>query len=123
MIREITIETTETVLTRGSSSMTPSHCHHCGESSRLIPFAEIVTSLGIDAFTLHRWLNEGRVHFQIAENNDLSICWSTLSAHLGKHREISKELPLHTESPAPPTKRIDRANAKDTKAHGSRRSS
>lgn len=119
MTREITIETTETILSRHGSPMTVRGCQQCGESSRLVPFAEIVSAFGVDALTLHRWLNEGRVHFQLSEESGLSICWKTLSAQLEQHLEVSRESLLN--SPEAPTTRIDGAAAKGARSHGSRR--
>src|SRR5215469_11603790 len=125
VIREITIETTETILAaREGSSITPSHCQQCGEGSRLVPFAEAVVSLGIDAFTLHRWLNEGRIHFQLTENSGLAICWATLSAQLEKQREISNPSPFDPlEKSALSTKRTDRTAPKQARGRGPRRPS
>jgi len=76
----------------------------------------------LDALTLHRWLNEGHVHFQLSENSGLAICWNTLSAQLEKQRETSNAFALQSlQEPTPPSNKADRATAKDTKAHSSRR--
>jgi hypothetical protein len=121
--REITIETTETILTRDGSSITASNCNQCGEGSRLVSFAEAVSTFGMDALTLHRWLNEGLVHFQVSETVGLAICWNTLSTLPAKHPEISNGSSGYgPEGPTPMEKRIDHVRAKETRGHGSRKS-
>jgi len=120
--REITIETTETILSGNGSSITASHCHQCGEGSPLVGYAEIVSALRIDLDTLHRWLNDGRVHFQLSEKGGLGICWNTLSVLLEQHSKAPNESPLHSgEALLPPEKRIDRVRPKQAGSCGRRR--
>lgn len=124
MTREITIETTETILSRNDSSISASWCRQCGVGSQLVPFAGIVAGLGMDPRTLYRWLNEGRVHFQLSDKGGLTICWNTLSVLLEQNAEAVNEAPLHSaEALLPPGRRIERAAAKETRGHGPRRSS
>ena len=122
--REITIETTETILSQDGSSITALHCHQCGEGSRLVAFAEIVSALGMDPLTLHRWLNEGRVHFQPSEKGGLAICWNTLSALLDEQPEFPNSLPLRSPKEVlPPARQIGRGAPDQVKHPGPRRSS
>jgi len=122
--REITIETTETILSQHGSTITASYCPQCGADSRLVPFAEIVSTFGMDALMLHRWVNERRVHFQLSEKGGLLICWNTLSALLQQHPEAASESRFpSSEGAVPAEKRIVRAAGKQTKGHTPRRSS
>jgi len=107
--REITIETTETILSWNSGSIVLSACQECGQGSRLVPFTEIVTALEIDPVRLRQWVSERRVHFQFSGNGGLSICWKTLSALLARRAEATNEPPLNSpEASLPPERRISR---------------
>lgn len=104
--------------------MAASWCQQCGVGSQLVPFAGIVAGLGMDPRTLHRWLNEDRVHFQLSEKGGLAICWNTLSALLEQNAEAVNQPPLHSpEARLPPGRRIEHATCKETRGHGPRRPS
>ena len=75
---EITIEHEEKISIRGIRRSGQQHCPECGRTVNLISVEEAMAVSGAGSRTIHRWVEQGRVHFTETPNGFLVICLNSL---------------------------------------------
>lgn len=79
MTREITIETTETIAFRPSPVNSAAWCSKCLRQTRFLSLESVSALLGVEIHELYLWMEEGKLHGEIAEQGRPTICAYSIS--------------------------------------------
>jgi hypothetical protein len=85
--REITVETTESILIRRRGDGAALWCSHCGIKTEMVSVEEASVAMGVNARSVNRWIESGRVHSCEPQRGVLRVCLRSLSGLPGTDAE------------------------------------
>jgi excisionase family DNA binding protein len=87
---EITVETDEIVVLKGSPTAVRLYCPGCRREVRMISPEQAARIAGVGPRTIYAWVGAGKVHFVETGDRSLLICADSLAAALGMKRAGGK---------------------------------
>src|SRR5271155_1555548 len=79
VIKEISVETTESIFIRRSGHSAPDWCSHCGMSTEMLSLEDAALATGLSARFVQQWIDAGRVHFTEPREGAFRVCLRSLS--------------------------------------------
>lgn len=75
---KVTIETERHIVIRSHGTPYRARCEECGAVVNLISVVEARTVVNVSSLAIHRWLDDGCLHFTEAPDGALFICLDSL---------------------------------------------